>query len=169
LTNQNHLGSYSEREALLEQYPAHTVEWLNEVLGIVEQVESRLLTANEARILLKQRFVTIAEEFMPECAKRVAAYQARIRAEQAEITRVSVLAYERRESMRLAEEQRNRDQAAAHDKSQRDAYERDQEQARAHREKFAQEERERQAVVDKKMQAEAEELERRLKEVGLLQ
>jgi hypothetical protein len=161
MSDTNHFGSWKLQDEFTECYGAYA-SMLNDVLGLLDAVSNRTKSIHEARIEAIARFRAVMEENVPACHKTVAAYQATAAAEQAEATRVSVLAYERREKLRLAEEQFQRDATAAHDKAQRDAYERSQEEVRAHRERFAQDERDRQSAIDQKTKAEAEDLERRI-------
>ena len=75
---------WDEREALREQYPDFYVDLLLEVLQLVDDVEARHLTANEAVTRANKRFCELMEQYVPECRERVAAYRGRIEAEQAE-------------------------------------------------------------------------------------
>jgi hypothetical protein len=161
MSDTNHFGSWKLQDEFIECYGAYA-SMLNDVLGLLDAVSNRTKSIHEARIEAIARFRAVMEENVPACHKRVAAYQATLAAEQAEATKVSTAAYERREKLRLAEEQFQRDATAAHDKAQRDAYERSQEEVRAHRERFAQDERDRQSAIDQKTKAEAEDLERRI-------
>jgi hypothetical protein len=158
----NYLGSSSEREALLEQYPAHLVEWLNEVMGIVERVESRGITANEAKVLLKQRFVAIAQEYLPECAERIAAYRARVAAQEADEARNRDAYHNLLQQRRDADAAYQRRAKEAADRANRAAKETEERESKAHREQFDAEQRAIQAEKDRNEAEQAEALERRL-------
>lgn len=75
---------WTEWAALQEQYGSFHVSLLAEVLRLIDDVEARLLTSNEAAVRAKSRFCDLMLQYQPECQARVTAYKERIAAEERE-------------------------------------------------------------------------------------
>ena len=75
---------WAEREAFEEQYGTFFVELLLEVLGLIDEVEARRLSAYEAGAKAKAHFRELMFESQPACRAKVRAHQAKIAAEQCE-------------------------------------------------------------------------------------
>lgn len=108
---------WQERDALKEQYPEPYVNLLLEVLGLVDEVEMRHLTAYEATMRLKGRFREVMAEYVPACEAKVAAYRAKVAAEQAQLHKAAAETEEKRqaaiagEKLRIQKEAEDRNAA----------------------------------------------------------